>query len=60
MGLSRKDQGRVGHFNFLLMILFALFLNGCASLPPGANFPKHASSALAHPEATRLGSQFIQ
>lgn len=60
MGLSRKDQGRVGHVNFLLMILFALFLNGCASLPPGADFPKQASSALAHPESTHLGSQFIQ
>ncbi|TAK91891.1 MAG: phospholipase D family protein [Burkholderiaceae bacterium] len=33
-------------------------LSGCASLPPGSDFPKNASSALAHPEETRLGRQF--
>ncbi len=46
------------------LALFALFLaitdllNGCASLPPGSDFPRVASSALAHPEETRLGRQF--
>ena len=43
---------------FLLVILVAAFLNGCASLPPGSNFPKTASSALAQPEQTRFGRQF--
>jgi len=33
-------------------------LGGCASLPPGAHFPRHASSALAHPEQTQLGAKF--
>jgi putative cardiolipin synthase len=33
-------------------------LAGCATLPPGAGFPKVASVALAHPEETRLGAQF--
>jgi putative cardiolipin synthase len=33
-------------------------LCGCAGLPPGADFPKAASVALAHPEETRLGQQF--
>jgi putative cardiolipin synthase len=33
-------------------------LGGCASLPPGSDFSKTVSSALAHPEETRLGRQF--
>ena len=41
-----------------LVILMVSVLGGCASLPPGSDFPKHASSALAHPEQTRLGAQF--
>ena len=41
-----------------LAMLVAALLGGCASLPPGADFPKVASVALAHPEATRLGDQF--
>ncbi len=43
---------------FLLAFLVAAFLSGCASLPPGSDFPKTASSALAHPEETRFGRQF--
>ncbi len=39
-------------------ILLTAVLGGCASLPPGADFPKVASAALAHPETTRLGDQF--
>jgi putative cardiolipin synthase len=42
---------------FLLVILVA-FLSGCASLPPGSDFPKTPSSALAQPEETRFGRQF--
>ena len=33
---------------------------GCASLPPGSDFPKTASSALARPEQTRLGRQLAE
>ena len=40
-----------------LVILIAL-LAGCAGRPPGADFPRQASVALAHPEQTRLGAQF--
>ena len=40
-----------------LAILMAL-LYGCAGRPPGADFPRQASVALAHPEQTRLGAQF--
>jgi len=43
---------------FLPIILVAAFLSGCASLPPGSDFPKTASSALAQPEETRFGRQF--
>ena len=35
--------------------VFAL-LGGCASLPPGVDFPKLPSSALEHPGETRLGA----
>jgi len=44
--------------HFLLVMLVAAFLNGCASLPPGSDFPKTASSALAQPEVTRFGRQY--
>lgn len=47
-----------GRFNFSLVALIVAVLSGCASLPPGSDFPKIASSALAHPEETRLGRQF--
>jgi putative cardiolipin synthase len=33
-------------------------LGACAGRPPGADFPKHESAALAHPEETSLGIQF--
>lgn len=44
--------------HFLLVALIVALLGGCASLPPGSDFPKTVSSALAHPEETRLGRQF--
>jgi putative cardiolipin synthase len=30
-------------------------ISGCATIPPGANFPRVESQALAHPEETALG-----
>jgi len=39
-------------------LLAVAMLYGCAGLPPGADFPKATSVALAHPEETRLGQQF--
>lgn len=41
-----------------LALLIVAFLSGCAGLPPGSDFPKTTSSALSHPEETRLGRQF--
>ena len=38
------------------LALVVLLVTGCATLP-GANYPKRASTALAHPETTRLGRQ---
>jgi putative cardiolipin synthase len=34
---------------------FALLLAGCATMPPGMDVPKSASTALANPETTTLG-----
>lgn len=48
----------IGRFHFSLVVLIVAVLSGCASLPPGSDFSKTASSALAHPEETRLGRQF--
>lgn len=50
----------VGRLHFSLVIFIVAFLSGCASLPPGSDFPKTPSIALAHPEETRLGRQFEQ
>jgi putative cardiolipin synthase len=38
--------------------LVAAFVVACTTLPPGADFPKVVSSALTHPEETRLGRRF--
>lgn len=45
-------------FSYSLVILIVAVLSGCASLPPGSDFSKTASSALVHPEETRLGRKF--
>ena len=41
----------------LLGIGLVSLLAGCASLPPGSDYPKTTSSALSRPEQTRLGLQ---
>jgi len=40
--------------------LSLVLLGGCATLPPGSDFPKSASAAIAHPEGTALGQQVEQ
>ena len=47
--------GRALRFAALGLVLLTV---GCATLPPGADFPRPTSSALSHPEQTRLGRQF--
>src|SRR5258708_23882510 len=44
---------------FGIVLLASMALGACAGRPPGADFPKHESVALAHPEETTLGSQFL-
>jgi cardiolipin synthase C len=43
---------------FSIAVLASIALVACAGSPPGADFPKHESMALVHPEDTVLGSQF--
>lgn len=52
IGLKRS------HLSLIVMIV--MLFSGCASLPPGSDFPKTPSIALAHPEETHLGRQFEQ
>jgi putative cardiolipin synthase len=40
------------------VLLLGVLFSGCATLPPGAGFPRTTSMALAHPEETRNGQQF--
>ncbi len=48
----------IDRIQYTLLLLIIAILSGCSSLPPGSSFPKTVSSALAHPEQTRLGRQF--
>ncbi|MGB7740802.1 MAG: phospholipase D family protein [Steroidobacteraceae bacterium] len=41
-----------------LVVIFAAAIAGCSTLPPGADFPKVGSVALAHPEETHVGGLF--
>ena len=54
----RRGLAREGTFRCGVALLALAMLCGCAGLPPGADFPKTGSVALAHPEETRLGQQF--
>jgi putative cardiolipin synthase len=40
-----------------LAVVFLSLVAGCASLPPGSDYPKAASKALVRPEQTRIGGQ---
>lgn len=48
----------IGRFHLSLVAVIVAVLSGCASLPPGSDYSKTTSSALAHPAQTRLGRQF--
>jgi hypothetical protein len=41
-----------------ILVLIAAFVDGCASLPPGSDFPKTRSVAFDHPEQTVVGRKF--
>jgi putative cardiolipin synthase len=42
------------------MALLATLVVGCSTLPPGSDFPKTTSTALAHPEVTSVGGKFAE
>ena len=46
---SSSSRARLG------VALVALAVAACATLPPGSNYPKQASTAFDHPESTELG-----
>lgn len=47
--------------NVIASLAFSfLMLAGCATLPPGSDYPKIVSTALLHPGDTRLGQTFAQ
>ncbi|CAK0753123.1 cardiolipin synthase C [Gammaproteobacteria bacterium] len=50
----------INRIHLYVVVFIAAILGGCTSLPPGYGFSKDISSALAHPEETRLGRQFEQ
>ena len=56
--IGRRGAPHQGVIRHGAALLAAAILCGCAGLPPGADFPKTASAAFAHPEDTRLGQQF--
>jgi putative cardiolipin synthase len=55
---SRCNLRFFGWLHLVLATFIIALVSGCSSLPPGANYPKTASTALEHPETTKLGSQF--
>lgn len=54
---GRSLAHAAGTWRVLLGIGLLSLLAGCASLPPGSDYPKTSSRALARPEQTRLGQQ---
>jgi len=54
----RNRVSRAGRRTALSVTISVALTAGCAGLPPGADFPRVASVALAHPEETRLGGRF--
>ena len=53
--LDVRDPYRARRAATWIVALATALLGACATLPPGADYPKSASSALAHPEETALG-----
>jgi len=56
--IARRLAGSSTRFRMIFSAILMIVLAGCSSNPPGADYPKMVSSALAHPEQTRLGDQF--
>jgi putative cardiolipin synthase len=56
-GCSRRAQSVVAT-HLTVVVVLVLSLGGCASLQPGADYPKSVSVALSDPEKTHLGARF--
>jgi cardiolipin synthase C len=47
------------HVRFALLAVLLALTAGCATLPPGSDYPKIPSAALADPATTALGRRFV-
>lgn len=62
--IEREFEPRARHLfsgtacRLLEMSVLALLLGGCGSLPPGADYPRRASTAFDSPATTRFGRHF--
>ena len=54
---SRRYAEHGSPLRHTLFLVIALSIAGCAGLPPGADYAKQTSNAIADPETTRLGAQ---
>ncbi len=54
---AHSDRPSVGTRQGLLVVCLLSLLAGCATLPPGSDYPRPVSTALTRPEQTRLGHQ---
>ncbi|MEP6998250.1 MAG: phospholipase D-like domain-containing protein, partial [Betaproteobacteria bacterium] len=54
---AHSDRLSVGTRQGLVVVCLLSLLAGCASLPPGSDYPRTVSTALTRPEQTRLGRQ---
>ncbi len=52
---AAREPGRLRAVFVAALATLALWVAGCATLPPGMDGPKPASTALANPETTTLG-----
>ena len=55
---TRQPRQGVAATRTAAAALIVALLGGCASIPPGSDFPKSASAALSNPEETVLGRKF--
>jgi putative cardiolipin synthase len=58
MGANSWNTAMNARLRLLIVLLIFALQSGCASLPPGSDFPRTQSAALAHPEQTKLGQRF--
>jgi putative cardiolipin synthase len=55
---ASESTNAAGWRHALLAALTVVLVTACSTLPPGSDYPKTASTALADPEQTSLGAHF--